>query len=217
MIKMKLKHFSLSFSIIGILILYFISTLSQPANIRLEELPKYDGKKISTKGIVTDYYTTKFGSQVITIKDENYSTAVFVEGSVDLEFGDKIQVTGEVQKYDRGWEIVVNDYRLVKIIQKWQNLSFPIWQLAQNPNKYLGLNVNVTGYIESISNDYFYLVDLEEKHSIIVFYNLTKSSSLYPGQKASISAKFSFDSKNFRYKLILYEENHGITRLGSNI
>jgi len=210
---MKLKYFSLAFSVAGILILYFLSKLAQPTIIDINEISNYEGKQVTLEGIVTDHRFTKYGSQIITIKDNNATATVFVEGKTDLEYGDKIQVTGEVQKYKDDWEIIVNDNRFVKILEKWQNISCPLWQLAENPNRYLGLNVNVTGYVESISNSYFYIVDIERKHSLIVFYMLPKNVSIYPGQNISASGKFSFDEENFRYMLEICEEKHGIVQL----
>ena len=190
-----------------------LSKLSQLPIIDLYELPDYEGKEVIIKGIVTEHYLTRYGSRVINIKDQNASATIFVETKTDVEYGDKVQVTGEVQKYRDEWSVVVNDNRFVKILKKWDNVSFPLWQLAENPTKYLDLNVNVTGYIESVSNAYFYLVDLEKNHSLIVFYKLTKNTTIFPGQKVSISGKFSFDEENFRYQLELCEEKHGITPL----
>lgn len=210
---MKLKYFSLLFSIAGILILYFLSKLSQPPLIEIHEMPDYEGKQVIIEGVVTNYQVTKHGSQIITIKDDNDTTTIFVEGETNIEYGDRIQATGEVQKYKDEWELIINDNRFVKILKKWQNISFPLWQLAENPGKYLGLNVNVTGYIESISNAYFYLVDLEKNYSIIVFYKKSKNITIFPGQKVSVSGKFSFDEENFRYHLELCEEKHGINLL----
>lgn len=210
---MKLKYFSLMFSVLGILILYFLSRLTQPPFIEINEMQDYEGKNVTIEGFVADYRATRHGSQIITIKNNNDSAAVYVEGAVSLEYGDKIRATGEVQKYDDGWELVINDCNSVKIIEKWHNSSFPLWQLAENPTKYLNLNVNVTGYIESLSNAYFYLVDLENKHSLIVFYTLPKNVTIYPGQKVSASGKFSFDQENFRYQLEIYDEKHNIALL----
>ena len=210
---MKLKYFSLIFSVAGILILYFLSELSQPPAIEIHEIPDYEGKQVIVEGIVKDHRVTKYSSQIITIENNNTRIAVFVEGISDVEYGDKIQVTGEVQKYKEGWEIVSNDNRLVKMLEKWYNISFPLWQLAENPTKYLNLNVNVTGYVESISNAYFYLVDIEQKYSLIVFYKLSDNITIFSGQKVSVSGKFSFDEKNFKYQLEICEENHGITPL----
>jgi len=181
--KMKLKHFSLIFSIAGILVLYFLLKLSQPAVISIYEIPKYEGKQVSIQGIVIEHHLTKYSSQIIKIENNNSTTTVFIEGKVDVEFGDKIQVTGEAQKYEGDWEIVVNSINNVKIIEKWGNRSFPLWQIAENPTKYLGINISVSGYIDYISNSYFFLADFERKHSLLVFYELGKNVTLYPGKK----------------------------------
>jgi DNA/RNA endonuclease YhcR with UshA esterase domain len=210
---MKLKHLSILFSIAGILILYLMPKPSEPSIIWISEIPNYEGKQVSVIGAVSKIFLTKYGSQMITIKDNNSATTVFVEGQIDVEYGDKIQVTGQVQKYNGDFEIVVNDNSFVKILEKWHNISLPLWQLAQTPTKYLGLNVNVTGYIESISNSHFYLTDTEGDYNLIVSYLLAKNITILPGQKISASGKFLFDEKTFRYKLEIYDEKHGITFL----
>lgn len=207
---MQLKYFSLMFSIAGIAILYFLSLLSQPVMIELYELPEYEGKQVIVEGTVTEHYTTTYGSQIIIIETDNATTTVFVEGEADVEYGDKIQATGKVQKYDGGWEIVVDDERFVNIVEKWQNIIFPLWQLAENPTKYIGLNVNVTGNIDSVYDASFCLVDMEEEYSIIVFCRPSEHDVLYPGQKVHVAGRFAFDEEDFRYKLVLCEETHGI-------
>jgi len=208
---MKLKYFSMIFSIIGILILYMISRFSQAPIININEIKDYEGKQVTLKGFVTEHHLTKFGSQIIKVADENCSVEVFLEGKVEVEYGDKIRATGEVQKYKDTWELIVNDNREIQIIEKWHNVSSPLWQIAENPTRYLNLNVNVTGHIESVSNAYFLLVDIESKHSLIIYYSIVKDITLYPGQKICALGRFTFDEKNFRYMLDICEENHGIT------
>ena len=210
---MKLKHFSLIFSIIGIACLYFLSTLSQPILIELKDVPKYEDKSVVVEGIVTENYLTSFGSQIITIESNNASTIVFLEGKVDVEYGDKIQATGKVQKYKGDWEIVVDTVDFVKVIQKWQNISMPLWQLSLSPTKYEGLNVNVTGYVDTIYDTYFYLNDPEGNYSIIVFCNPSKYN-IHSGQKVNVAAKFSFNNEDFRYRLDINNESHGIFLAG---
>jgi len=207
---MKLKYFSILFSIIGILILYMISRFSQAPLIKINQIQDYEGKQVTLEGIVMEHHMTKFGSQIISIADDNCSVEVFLEGKIDVEYGDMISATGEVQKYKETWELIVNDNRQIYILKKWQNVSFPLWQIAENPTKYINLNVNVTGYIESISNAYFLLVDFESKHSLIIYYSIIKNITLYPGQKICALGRFTFDEKNFRYMLDICEENHGI-------
>jgi len=211
--KMKLKHYSLIFSIVGILVLYFLLRSSQSTMISICEIPKYEGKQVTIEGMVIEHHLTKYGSQIIKIESNNATTTVFIEGKTEVEFGDKIQVTGEIQKYEGEWEIVVNSLNMVKIIEKWGNRSFPLWQLAENPNKYLGLDINITGYIDYISNSYFYIADFERKYSLPVFYELGKNITISPGQKISAFGQFLFDEENFRYKLELSQEIHSITTL----
>jgi len=211
---MKFKYYSLIFSIAGIFVLYFLLKLSQPAAISIYEIPKYEGKLVSVEGMVIENHLTKYGSQIIKIENNNITTSIFIEGEIEIDFGDRIQVTGEVQKYKEEWEIVVNSVNLIKIIEKWGNKSFPLWQLAENPSRYLGSNINVTGYIDYISNSYFYLVDFERKYFLPVFYELGKNITISSGQKISAYGQFLFDKNNFRYKLELSEKVHRISILG---
>jgi hypothetical protein len=170
----------------------------------------YEGKEVIIKGLVKEHHLTKFGSQIITIIDDNATTEIFLEGMKEIEYGDQLQVTGEVQNYQDKWEIMVNDKRQVKILQKWQNITMPLWQLAENPTKYIDLNVNVSGYVEFVSNDNFYIVDLEKKHSLLVLYSNSENITIYPGQKIFVYGRFSFDKENFSYRLKVFEEHHKI-------
>lgn len=208
--KIQLKYLSVIFSVAGITLLYFLSTLSQPVMIELCEIPEYEGKQVIVEGIVTEHHVTSYGSHIITLEDDNATTTVFVEEKTNVEYGDKIQATGKVQKYEGDWEIIVGNVRFVTIVQKWQNITIPLWQLAENPTKYDGLNVNVTGFIDAVYDTYFYLVDTEEEHSIIVFYARSGDNVFYPGQKVNVAATFTFDLEDFRYRLIVSEETHGI-------
>jgi len=101
---MKLKHFSLIFAITGTLFLYYLSTLIEPMISYLIEISNFEGKQITTKGVVSEYYTAKYGSHMITIKNNNTSAVVFLESEIELEYGDFIQVTGLLQKYKENRE-----------------------------------------------------------------------------------------------------------------
>ena len=207
---MKLKYFSLFVSIIGILILYLIAKLSQIPLIELNEISEYEGRQVILEGVVNEYQFSKQGNQIIQIKNGNDTAVIFIEGETEIEQGDTIQAIGEVQKYGSDWELIVDNINYVKILKKWQNKSIPLWQLAEKPLNYLNLNVNITGYIESISNTYFYIVDLERNHSLIVFYRISKNITIHPGQKVNVLGKFSFDKEKFRYQIGLCEEQHDI-------
>jgi RecG-like helicase len=211
--NLKLKHYALLLAITGIAVLYFISLLSQPVLIDLSELPDYEDKQVIVEGTVTEYHVTTYGSQLITIKDKNNSATIFIEAEMDVEYGDRIRATGKVQKYNDGWEIIVSNKKFIETIQKWQNISIPLWQLAQKPSNYQGLNVNVTGVVDSLYDNYLYLTDLDGAYSLIVFYNPYMYSSLYPGQTVIVEGKFDFDQETFRYALTLSEQNHKISQV----
>ena len=80
--------------------------------------------------------------------------------------------------------------------------------------KYYGLNINVTVYIDAFYDAYFYIVDEEATHSIIVFYSSFEHGSVYSGQKVNIAAQFRYDPEDLRYKLDVMDETHGITLSG---
>ncbi len=210
--NLKLKHYSLLLAITGIVVLYFISLLSQPVLIELSELPDYEDKQVIVEGTVTEYHVTTYGSQLITIKDKNKSATIFIETEIDVEYGDRIRATGKVQKYNDGWEIIVSNKKFIENIHKWQNISIPLWQLAQKPSNYQGLNVNVTGVVDSLYDNYLYLTDLDGTYSLIVFYNPYMYNSLYPGQTVIVEGKFDFNQETFRYALTLSEQNHKISQ-----
>ncbi len=208
--KIKLKHFSVIFAIAGIALLYFISTLTQPAVIEIQELSKYEGKQVTVEGYVTDYFETAQGSQIITIEENNHTLTIFLEGKTTVDYGDIIKATGEVQKYKGEWELVVNNEKFVKIIEKWKDNTILIWQLGSNPERYKNLNVNVTGYIDYVYDDYFYLTDSDNKYSLVISYNSLNNISLYVGQKVNVAGKFIFDETDFRYKITLSDDSYGI-------
>ena len=207
---MKLKHFSLIFSIVGILLLYSFSKFSQPPLIRIEEMKEHEGKEVVIIGTVTDYQITKYQSQIITIAENNHSTSIFLEGIIDVELGDKIKSSGEVQKYKDSYELIVSNLQSIEILKKWDNITYSLGQIVKAPFKYLGLNINLTGYIETISNDNFYLVDLKERLKLRVSFTKNINISMSPGEKVFAKGLFSFDKKNFRYELEISEEEHFI-------
>ena len=152
---MKLKHGILLLSILGTFTLYFLSALSQPISVTLCDLQQYEGKQVIVQGIVTNHYMTQYGSQLIEIHDEDQNqniteAIIFVEKETAVEYGDRIQATGKVQRYRDEWEIVVEDDRFIQVVETWHNITIPLWQLAANPASYDGLNVNVSGIVDSM-------------------------------------------------------------------
>ena len=208
---MNIKYVLVLISLLGIFLLYVLSLFSQPPTIALQDLQHNEGKKVVVDGIVLSYHLTSYGSQLIEIRDINatdsgYKATVFSQAESPVEYGDHISVIGTVQKYNGEWEVVTDNERSIFIIQKWQNISTPLWQLAQNPERYAGTHVCVTGVADQLSDDSFYLNDPEGKYSLLALFNHSLTSSFSVGDTISVQATFAYDEKNLRYVLQTQDE-----------
>ncbi len=207
---LNLKHYSIIFSILGILVLYSISSFCKPSYVEISKIPEYEGKEIITNGTVKQISETKYGNQIITIEDNKTSVLVFSEEKTDVEYGDIIKVQGKVQKYEKSYEIIVENKQGIEIINRWDNKTIPLWQLSLDPSRYVGINIKVKGFIDSIYNSYFTLKDTNKSETIVVSYS--GGNSLYLDSKKEIIVKgvFTFDSENFRYVIKLFNKDHGV-------
>lgn len=210
---MKIKYVTLLIAILGILALYTLSLYAQPPTILLSELPNYEGKIVTTQGTVTTYYETSFGNQIITIRDNNTTATIFAANPIHIQSGDHLQATGTVEKYKETWEILIDDTRLIHVLKKWNQTTTPLWEIAQNPTAYLDFNLNVTGYIDSKFDTYFYFTDNNTDHTILVPLPQSKNITLYTGQMVSLSAQFTYDTNQLRYIFSIFEPYHTITPL----
>jgi len=211
---MKFKYLLLLISVGSLCALYILSLFSQPTVISLAKLSSYDGKQVITTGTVTNYYTTISGSQIITIVDQHQNNAtaatVYLEGTIEVEYGDLITVTGTVQQYNNKWEVVVNNPRSIKIEKKWTDTTYPLWQIAQYPARYLDTNVNTTGIIEKTYNTYVILSDQDGTYAINVYYPSTLTLNVTKGDTVSVGARLLYEQENLCYILCLSEPNHYI-------
>ncbi len=205
-----LKHYSILFSILGIAFLYSITIFCKPAVVDLSKLSEYEGKEIITKGVVKDIIETKYGNQILTIQNNNSSVMIFSEEKTNVTFGDFIKAQGKVQKYKDSFELIVEQKEFISIIRKWHNKTQPVWQLSLDPFSFVGLNVKVEGYVDSIYNSYFNLRDLNKSTSLIVSFEGGKPIYLEAGRKVIVKGVFSYDKENFRYMLRLFDKKHGV-------
>jgi cytochrome c-type biogenesis protein CcmE len=213
---MKFKYLIILIAIASLVVLYFLSMVSQPVLISISTLPTYNGQQVIVQGVVTEYRITTYGSQIITIRDiENSTNSVmlYIEGEVSVEYGDTIQAIGEVQQYQEQWEVSVNNPQFVTILQKWNNQKFPLWQLAENPGKYLETNVNVTGIVTQKHESSFSLTDAEGKYSIDVSYDSSCPYQFSKDDSVAVAGRFIYETKTFQYVLKATESTHGIWKL----
>lgn len=201
---MQFKHISLLFSLLCMLVLYFISTLTQPVLIEISDIENYENKLVTTQGLVKEYYCTNFGNQIIKLADNSSTVTIFSEDKFDLEFGDKIQITGKVQNYEDEWEIIVDNKRNIRLIDKWMNVSMPIWQVAQNPEKYESTYINVTGIVDLVNDDYFFLRDAEKNHSIMTVSNFNVKNFI--GKQVWAKGKLEYYTEQLMYRLYIFQD-----------
>jgi len=202
---MKFKYLVVVLSLISLVVLYLISDLSQPTIVPFSKIPANEGKQVVIQGIVAGYQTTTTGSMLVTLR--NYDTAntttitLYVEGQLALEYGDLVQVTGTVQQYNNQWELAVTNPQSVTVLERWGNRSFPLWQLAQNPTRYVDTNVNITGVVGTVSSSSFTLLDPAGFSSVPVSFTHSSTVLFSKGDQVSVKAQFLYDEATLSYRL----------------
>ena len=211
---MRFKYIVIVLSIAGTVILYGLSSLSQPSIISLSDIPLNEGKQVMLIGVVTMYQTTTYGALLITIRDENTTNSstvlLYVEGAVTVEYGDIISATGVVQQYNNNWELSVSNPRFVTVLQHWEDRSFPVWQLATNPSKYVDTNVNVTGIIEAVSKNGFTLQDTQGTFIVPVSWSQSTQLNVQSGALVAVHGRFLYKAETLSYSLQITDLDSGI-------
>lgn len=217
---MNIKYFSLAFSTTGVIILYLLSLISQPPLIQTQNISQYEGRQVILEGIVVDYSATQHGSQIIKIK-ENLTTEenkkpiiLFLSGNKTVHYGDKLSATGTVQRYNDDWELLVDNPNEIEVIEEWGKRAFPLWQVAQNPERYCNINVNVTGKAQSVYSTYFYLSDTQKDCEVVVRTKPRLVNNISSADRVSVAGKFCYDDNTLQYYINVAENNHGVWGLG---
>lgn len=188
----------------GIISLYFISFLSQPSHVELKDIWKHNGEKIIVEGIVKN----KKGN-LIEISNGNATGKVYCE-KADVEYGDLIRVCGDVGKYGDDFAVYADE---IELIEKWNRNTLSLPYLAENYERYVGMNVNVTGYIYSKYKGYFYMTDEYIEYKVKVYCEDEIPFEEY--EKVYVNALFLYNPKSMRFYLKIFDESHGIFRAGS--
>lgn len=208
---MNLKHYSIIFSVTGILFLYILTFFCKPYYIDLSQISNYENKKVITNGKVIEITETKYKNQILKIQNNNSTAKIFSEEKTNVEYGDIIQAEGMVQKYEDYFEIIVKNKENIRVIEKWSNITLPLSQVSIHPNQYVGVNVKIKGYIEDIYNSFFNLKDFETDHMILVSYSSKNSFYLQSGKEVIVKGLFTYEEKNLRYIIKIYDDQHGIS------
>jgi hypothetical protein len=193
---MELKHLALLLSIFCIAFLYFLSLFSAPVAVKLSNISCYEGREVVVEGTVTRCWALE-RAQLIEIEEKNSKALLFLNSKLPLEYGDRIRAVGKVKKYGDTWEVVLKSERSIKILEKGNKNPIPLWQIAENPLKYVDKRINVTGIVDKVYNSFFILVDPEGRYSIPVYCEPNFSK----GDAISIQANLVYDSQKLRFVL----------------
>ena len=106
-----LLKIAISFSIIGLIILFFISDKIEIDEITIDKLDEMEiGKTVKIKGYVesvTNLEKVAF-LRIAQEKTETVSIVLFKEENISLESGDYVEIIGEVEDYEGEKEIIGN-------------------------------------------------------------------------------------------------------------
>jgi hypothetical protein len=213
---MKFNYIIIFVSIISLLTLYGVSLLSDPEPVSLSSLPSHTGQQVRVQGIVTEYRTITYNTQLITVRDDENESSLailYIDGTTPVEYGDTIQAVGQVQRYNNQWEIMVSNPQFVNIVKKWGASAFPLWQLAEHPQKYLDTNVNITGVIRQTQPTGLILSDPLDTYHLDVICDSASIATFSAGDSVAISGRFIYDPKSLHFFLKVSSDYHRILLL----
>jgi len=114
---MNIAKIAVVAAILGLIALFFITSVSSTTTVPLYDLGSYIGKTITVKGTIESVYTTKDGHTFAKITDDITEIKVVAfKGSIDnayaLESGQEITVKGKVQEYKGFVEIIAKSMEI---------------------------------------------------------------------------------------------------------
>jgi hypothetical protein len=213
--KIPIKYITLILAITGVIFLYTLSLFQQPITINsLQSLEDYEGKEVTLTGIIIDYSTTNYGSQLITIQSNKTQLTIFSDTPLQCHNGDHIQATGTIQEYKDTWELILSNPNTATITNTWKNNTIQIKHIANHPKDYLNIPLNITGYIDIIYDNIIYLKDNTSNYTIPLTHPQT--STIDAGKKVFIHATLTYDPTHLRYILTDCETLKQITDQKTN-
>ena len=106
-----LLKIAITFSIIGLIVLFFISDKIEVDEITIDKLDEMEiGKTVKIKGYVENVNNLEKVAflKIAQEKTETVSIVLFKEENISLEQGDYVEVVGEVEEFEGKKEIIGN-------------------------------------------------------------------------------------------------------------
>ncbi|MGC9444832.1 MAG: hypothetical protein ACP5E9_07925 [Candidatus Methanospirareceae archaeon] len=198
------------FSVLGIGMLYGASLLLMPPMVPLDEITRYEGLSVRTRGFVTDVSVTDPGYAFVSLAANQTTLLLFVtpvdqSGIVrDLRYGDEVVVEGSVQVYRGGYELVTAEHAITKVNTSANRIVF-IPQIASEPKRFEEERIRVIGTIADLYTSVLYLADGTGTYRLRVKSGSGAliTSGLQEGDRIVAEGILSYDSTELRYELYL--------------
>ncbi len=149
----------INITIIGAIAGLYLYSLGIPAkHVSINDCIKHVGEFVSVTGIVWRISHSEDGS-FFTVSDSVFSNYVYVYSQFHLQInpGAKVMVKGIVEKYHSHAEITLQSREDITKISEYMHASIPV--ILENPEKYIGLKLEVSGKIVNPRVSYFNLTD----------------------------------------------------------
>ena len=187
------------FAAVGLLVLFALAGITKTPEIELNEISEYEGRKVIVKGVITEIRPTSGGNTLLLLSDGVHDVKVFAFGKRDLFVGDGIAVRGTVQKYQDSHEILADH---IYVLER-RCTEVKLWQLAENPFKYLNDHINLSCYITRI--DGYRLVVGEGNYTLTVIYPLISAEKLDKGDRVRVTGMFLYNPEKFSFYILSTE------------
>ena len=101
-------------SLVGLVVLYFISTKIEVRDYKPALLNKNIGDDVKLQGTITKINDQGNVIFVDVIQQNSVSVVLFSGNDINLKNGDKVEVIGKVQEYNGKNEIIAEKVRVIK-------------------------------------------------------------------------------------------------------
>jgi hypothetical protein len=200
------QHLLLGAALVCIAGLYLLATASEPASIPLADLADYEGETVRVTGLAVQVERYDSSASLL-LRDSSTSAWVYVPDGVTVRRGDRIRVTGTVQRYEGRLEIMADGVTVLA----YTNDSIPLPLLASRHDDFCDTTVTVNGTAANVTRHGFRLAD--GTCSILVrhpgrTYNITR------GDEVTVTAMLRYDPDTMCFYLSTERSSHQVTRLG---
>lgn len=186
--------------------LYLASTLAGPASISLASLAEHEGETVQVTGLVVhvERYDT---AASFLLRDGSVSARVFSPDGVTGRVGDRVQVTGTVQRYEGMLEIVSDEITVLE----HANDTVPLPVLADRYSRYLDTCITTCGAAVNVTRHSFRLVNdscsVEVRHP-------GRTCNVTAGDEATVTAMLRYDEEAMCFYLSLERSSHHVAGTG---